>query len=191
MEQRSWAVSLFLWFPGKLKIEEVHLGSSRRGNQSFGIFLEERASWLNNMNPISYQLHLLCNFTLTLSLIKRKYLAIFLLLFHDVFRTLFFSLQWIKKLVSISSISYFFKIHLKKKVTEVTDADTSHQFMTSECTSQWFMMYQQLDHVRHTLMTHTRKLLDLTNHSGTGSGQLYVMRNLRICFIFKLLLSFI
>ena len=115
MEQRSWAVSLFLWFPGKLKIEEVHLGSSRRGNQSFGIFLEERASWLNNMNPISYQLHLLCNFTLTLSLIKRKYLAIFLLLFHDVFRTLFFSLQWIKKLVSISSISYFFKIHLKKK----------------------------------------------------------------------------
>lgn len=40
-------------------------------------------------------------------------------------------------------------------------------------------------------MTHTLTLLDLTNHSGTGSGQLYIMRNLIICFIFKLLLSFI
>lgn len=130
MEQRSWAVSLFLWFPGKLKIEEVHLGSSRRGNQSFGIFLEERASWLNNMNPISYELHLLCNFTLTLSLIKRKYLAIFLLLFHDVFRTLFFSLQWIKKLVSISSISYFFKIHLKKKKLQ-------RSLMLTQAISSW------------------------------------------------------
>ena len=40
-------------------------------------------------------------------------------------------------------------------------------------------------------MTYTLKLLDLTNHSGTGSGQLYIMRNLIICFIFKLLLSFI
>lgn len=42
-------------------------------------------------------------------------------------------------------------------------------------------------------MTQVLKLLDLANHSGTGSGQLYViiLRNLRICFIFKLLLSFI
>lgn len=113
MGQRSWAVSLFLWFPGELGIEEVHLGSSRRGNRSFCIFLEKRTSCLNNMNPINYLLHLLYNFTLTLNLIKPKYMAIFLLLFHEVFRT-FFALQWIKKLVSISSISYFLKIHLKK-----------------------------------------------------------------------------
>ena len=133
MGQRSWAVSLFLWFPGELGIEEVHLGSSRRGNRSFYIFLEKKTSCLNNMNPINYQLHLLYNFTLTLSLIKPKYMAIFLLIFHELFRTFFFARQWIKKLVSISNISYFFLNLLKKKtVTEVTDADTSHQLMTSK-----------------------------------------------------------
>ena len=55
------------------------------------------------------------------------------------------------------------------------------------------MTYQQLNNVRHTLVTHMLKLLDLTNHLGTVSGQLYViiLRNLRICFVFKLLLRLI
>lgn len=52
------------------------------------------------------------------------------------------------------------------------------------------MTYQQLNNVRHILITHMLKLLDLTNHLGTVSRQLYViiLRNLRICFVSKLLL---